>query len=71
MVIPLQDDELIPDDDLAVQWGCTRRTLGRYDQEPDGLPYVYVGGKKYRPVKACQAWLAKRVRRPNPRRGAA
>jgi hypothetical protein len=71
MTIELLDDELIPDAELASQWGCTRRTLTRYESEADGLPYVIVAGRKFRPRKACQAWLAKRVRLPNPRRGRA
>ena len=70
MNIHLPDDELIPDDDLAKQWDCTTRTLRRYEHEPDGLPYVTVGGSKYRPVKGCAEWLARRVRKPNPRRAA-
>lgn len=70
MNIRLPDDELIPDADLAKEWGLTPRTLRNYDNMKDGLPYVELGGRKWRPVKACQEWLAKRIRRPNPRRAA-
>ncbi len=68
MAIQLPNDELILDEEQAKQWNCTTRTLRRYENEPDGLPYVIVGGRKYRPVKACAEWLARRMRRPNPRR---
>ena len=70
MKIQIPNDELILDDEQARQWNCTTRTLRRYEHEPDGLPYVIVGGSKYRPVKGCAEWLARRVRRPNPRRAA-
>ena len=70
MKIQIPNDELILDDEQARQWSCTTRTLRRYEHEPDGLPYVIVGGSKYRPVKGCAEWLARRVRQPNPRRAA-
>lgn len=70
MHIDILDDQLVPDKALADEWNCTRRTLWRYDQQPDGLPYVIVAGRKYRPLKACRAWLAKRLKHPNPRRAA-
>ena len=70
MNIKLPNDELIRDEEQATRWNCTTRTLRRYECEPDGLPYVVVGGSKYRPVKACAEWLARRMRQPNPRRAA-
>jgi hypothetical protein len=69
MTIVIQGDELVPDEDLAKEWRCTRRTLARY--ETDGLPYAMIAGRKYRPLQACRAWLASRIRQPNPRRRAA
>ncbi len=68
MNIKLPDDELIPDAELADEWGCTTRTLRRYEHEPNGLAYVLVGGRKFRLVKGSAAWLGRRVRRPNPPR---
>lgn len=70
MTIRLSDDELIPDEELAAQWQTTTRTLRRYDNEADGLPFVIVSGRKWRPVRLCQKWLAARIKRPNPRRAA-
>jgi hypothetical protein len=68
MNIPLQDDELIPNEELAKRWRTTVRTLWRYEKEPDGLPGVMVSGRKYRPWRRCQDWLARRIQQPNPRR---
>jgi hypothetical protein len=53
---------------LAEQLGCCDRTLKRYESEPDGLPHMILAGRKLYPVAGVQAWLAKRVVRPNPRR---
>ena len=68
MAIQIPGDELVPDDDLAVEWGTTRRTLGRYDRLPDGLPFVMLSGRKYRPLNASRVWLARRIRRPQRNR---
>lgn len=68
--IKLTDDELISDEQLALDWHVTQRSLARYEKQPDGLPFVLLGGRKYRPVKACRAWLERRIRKPNPRRAA-
>jgi hypothetical protein len=69
MSIPIPNDELIPDAELASRWGITTRTLARYTSIPDGLPFWIVGGKKYRAARASSEWLAARVQRPNQRRG--
>ncbi|MGE3230271.1 MAG: hypothetical protein AB7J30_12635 [Hyphomicrobium sp.] len=67
-VIAIEDDELIPDAQLAEQWGTVTRTLNSYDRASPGLPFVKIGKRKYRPVKACRAWLAARIKQPNPPR---
>jgi hypothetical protein len=38
---------------------ATRRTAQRLDQE--GLPYVFIAGKKFRPLNAGRAWLTARI----------
>lgn len=70
MSIAIPNDELIPDAELAERWQVTTRTLSRYENQPDGLPSWIVGGKKYRAVRASAEWLARRIRKPNPRRAA-
>jgi hypothetical protein len=56
---------------LAHDLGCSERTIARYEAAPDGLPSLTVAGRKFYRIAAVQAWLAKRERRPNPRRVAA
>ena len=59
----------IPGDQLAIDelfcdWvlgGATTRTAHRYQAE--GLPFVYVKGKKYRPLGEGRKWLADRIQR--------
>lgn len=43
------------------------KTIRRYEQEVDGLPYVKVGRVKMYRKAAVHAWLERRERRPNPR----
>jgi hypothetical protein len=70
MHITIPDDILIPDAEFAALLdNVTRRTLANYDRE--GLPFVHVGGKKYRPQNEALAWIASRIQRRNPRRGLA
>jgi hypothetical protein len=67
MHIQIPNDVLIPDSEFAsLLDNITRRTLGNYDRE--GLPFVMVGGKKYRPRDEALAWVASRIQRRNPRR---
>ncbi len=48
----------------------SHRTIARYENEPDGLPSVMIGGRKYFRRLAVVEWLKKREHRPNPRRSA-
>jgi hypothetical protein len=68
--IEINEDFLIPDGDFCQEslGGATRRTSQRLDKQ--GLPYVMIAGRKWRPVKACRAWLANRivVKRQEPTR---
>lgn len=68
--IEIPGDTLIPDAELARQWGITTRTLARYEAQPNGLPLWIIGGRKFRGERASAEWLAKQVRRPNPTRAA-
>ena len=59
--IELADDVLISDEEFCalVLAGIHRRTARRYERE--GLPFVMVGGKKFRPLGQGRAWLAGRI----------
>lgn len=67
--IEIPGDVLILDEDFCrtVLAGANRRTARRYERE--GLPFVMVGGKKFRPLGQGRAWLAGRIKvREVPRR---
>jgi hypothetical protein len=59
--IEIPGDVLIPDEDFCrdVLAGANRRTARRYERE--GLPFVMVAGKKFRPLSQGRAWLASRI----------
>ncbi|WP_024519380.1 hypothetical protein [Bradyrhizobium sp. Tv2a-2] len=44
------------------------RTVARYRNRADGLPWVQFAGKVYIPVAEAAAWLKNQVRHPNQRR---
>lgn len=52
----------------ARKLGVSPRTLARYEHQPDGLPSIKIGGRKFFRKEAIAAWLKARERRPNPRR---
>jgi len=56
--------------ELARELGCSERTIARYGVLPDGLPYLFIGGRKRYRISAVRDWLARREHHPNPvRRG--
>ena len=55
---------------LAAELKCAERTIARYESEPDGLPSVMIAGRRYYRREAVLEFIAKRERRPNPRRAA-
>lgn len=66
--IEIPGDVLVPDNEFCtdVLAGATRRTGGRLDAE--GLPYVIIAGRKYRPLHEGRAWLANRIVRKSQQR---
>ena len=61
-------DVAIPNTEFAKKLGVVVRTLNNYDRQ--GLPFLMIGGRKYRPLNAGLSWLASRIQRRNPRRTA-
>ena len=57
--------------ELGTALGVVGRTLARYENEPNGLPSVVIGGRKFYRLVSVREWLQKRERKPNPRRTAA
>ncbi len=64
-------DEYMSRADFADELGVHERTVARYQNEPDGLPHVKIGGKDYIPIRQGREWIARRITQPNPTRGAA
>jgi hypothetical protein len=59
--IDIPGDVLVSDDEFCrtVLDGSTRRTARRYDGE--GLPFILIRGRKFRPLNAGREWLAGRI----------
>jgi len=62
-------DKLVPNAEFADKLGVVVRTLNNYDRK--GLPFIKIGGLKYRPLKEGLEWVASRIERPNRRKQAA
>jgi hypothetical protein len=56
----------IPDEDFAAAGKISPRTLRRYRNQPDGMPFLEWGGRVYIPVEAAREWIRNRIRHPNP-----
>jgi hypothetical protein len=63
-------DGFVPEEDFAEAHNVNPRTVARYRNQPDGLPYVKWAGRVYIHVLGARDWLAKRTIRRNQRRGA-
>lgn len=59
-------DVAIPNTEFAEKLGVVVRTLNNYDRQ--GLPYLMIGGRKYRPLNAGLAWVVSQIKHRNPRR---
>jgi hypothetical protein len=46
------------------------RTVSRWIAQPDGLPHMRLGPETHIPVDEGREWLAKKITRHNPARGA-
>lgn len=62
-------DDYFEGDDLCTQLRCSKKTLARYEQQPDGLPFIKIAGRKIYEKGTTRDWLMRRMTRPNPRRG--
>lgn len=56
---------------LAAEWDCHERTIARYEQMPNGLPFLYIGGRKLYRIEDARAFMAARIVTPNPTRQSA
>jgi hypothetical protein len=57
--------------ELAAEWNCHERTIARYEAQPDGLPFLYIGGRKLYRIADARAFMERRITTPNPVRKSA
>lgn len=57
--------------ELAAEWDCHERTIARYEAMPDGLPFLFIGGRKLYRIENARRFMDSRVTRPNPVRKSA
>ena len=53
---------------FAVQAKRHPRTVRRWLDEPDGLPFTRIGSRILIHIPTARAWMLNRMRRPNARR---
>ena len=63
----LQD--FLPIDVFAKELGKHPRTISRWTNEPDGLPFTKLGRVRLIHLPTARKWLADRMVHPNPTRG--
>lgn len=55
-------------DEVARQLKVNPRTISRYSDQPDGLPFLRVGGRLLYRRDDVREFLDRRLQRPNPGR---
>jgi hypothetical protein len=61
-------EDLVSADQVAAEVHKHIRTINRWMDEPDGLPFVRLGRKRYVHIPTARQWILARMRRPNPTR---
>ena len=54
--------------ELAKALGVCTRSISRYENQPNGLPSITIGGRKLYRLKSVHEWLMAKERRPNRQR---
>lgn len=68
MTIDPRLGDLAPEHDFARMVNRSRRTVARWRAQAGGLPFVKLGSEVLIPIPEAKAWIASRIRHPNPRR---
>jgi hypothetical protein len=55
-------DDYQPQAEFAKEHNVAERTVNRYRNLPNGLPWMYFGGKVYIHIPGAKEWLQRRVR---------
>ncbi len=61
-------DDFVDLEPFAADAGRNPRTVRRWLNHPDGLPYTRMGNRILIHVPTAREWLMKRMKRHNPRR---
>lgn len=61
-------DDYLNRDQLAHELKVNPRTVMRWQNLPDGLPYLELGGRILYRRQSVMDWIASKERRPNARR---
>ena len=64
-------DEFLFEDQFAEEVGRHPRSIERWRNQPDGLPYSWLGNRIIIHIPTARAWLLGRTRKPNRRRSGA
>jgi hypothetical protein len=61
-------DDFVDLEPFAADAGRHPRTVRRWLNQPDGLPFTRIGNRILIHVPTAREWLMKRMRKPAPRR---
>jgi hypothetical protein len=61
-------DDFVDLEPFAADAGRHPRTVRRWLNQPDGLPFTRIGNRILIHVPTAREWLMKRMKRPAPRR---
>jgi hypothetical protein len=61
--------DFVEDDELAAANNRHVRTIHRWSDQPDGLPFLKLGNKRIYHLPTVREWMLRRMHRPNLRRG--
>ena len=62
-------DDYLTRDELASELNVTKRTLIRWQNQRDGLPFIMLGGRVLYRRASVLVWLKDLEKWPNPGRG--
>ena len=61
-------EDFLTRDEIAAELGVSPRTILRWQNQTDGIPYVMLGGRILYRRCSIGDWLQKREKWPNPTR---